>query len=204
MATKRNKKGQFVKGGKSHRRGKSKGHSLMSNAPRRRSPRKNAYFNPPKRHRSYRRNPALFSGGGILGVNLKDIAFAGAGFIAPPAIEGFLKGMLPASLTGNTFGKYAVKGGIVAGLSLLGGKFISREAGKFIALGGALYLVSNLVVEFVPQLTSGMQGYMNPGQTFKPMGRSPLLGKYVSGNRGMGTAILTQSVPSRLDPGSRF
>lgn len=139
-------------------------------------------------------------------MSFKDIGFAGLGFVAPPAIEGMIRGFLPAALTANPIGKYAVKGGIVAGLSLIGGKFLGREAGKYIAIGGMTYLVANLVVDYVPQLFGGFGAYMNPGQVFRParvgsrMGGQPLLGMY----QGMGTSAANAGVPDRLNPAGRF
>ncbi len=173
---------------------------------RRRTYRRNAYFMNPRRRRSrrsYRRNPAFISSGGLMGIRFTDIAYAGLGFVAPPAINGFISGMLPAALTGNPLGRYAVKGGIVFGLSWAGSKFISREAGKYIAIGGITYIVANLIIDFVPQLFSGFSGYMSPGPAFRTlprrtMGAGPYLGMY----QAAGTNPV--KLPERVDPNARF
>lgn len=208
MAKMRNRLGQFVKRTRkaaSNPKRHKKSYARAASNPVRKQKRtykRNAYFGNPRPRRHYKRNPGMFAGGSILGMSLKEIGFAGAGFIAPPAIEGLIKGMLPTALTSNAFGRYAVKGGIVAGVSLLGGKFLGREAGKYLAIGGVTYLVANIVVDFVPQLFSGFSGYMNPGQSFAPraLRGQPGLGRYV----GMGTAVSTANVPERLNPASRY
>jgi hypothetical protein len=181
--------------------------SYAMNPPRRRrrSYKRNAYFgNPVRRRRSYRRNP-IISGSQVFGVKFSDILYAGGGFIAPPLVEGFIKGYLPTSITGNAFGKYALKAATVYGLSWAGKKFISQEAGKYIAIGGIVYIVANLVIDFVPQLFSGFSGYMSPGPTFSALPRNrwgygahPLMGMY----NGIGTA--PGKLPERVDPNARF
>jgi hypothetical protein len=223
MAQARNKFGRFVKRHKKAASNPRRRRRTMklSNPIRRRARRayrKNPYFANPKRshrRRSYRRNPAIISGGGILGLSFKDIGFAGIGFIAPPMIEGLVRGMLPTSLTSNMFGKYAVKGGIVVGLSMLGGKFLGRDAGKFIAIGGTTYLVASILVDFVPSMFGGFSGYMSPGRVFNPdyaqrhrmikvpqqMRSAPLIGKYQRGMTGTPSQV---DVPARLDPRTRF
>jgi hypothetical protein len=181
---------------------------------RRRSVRRNVYMaNPrrrrashPMRRRHYRRNPPMFGGGGIMGIKLTDIMYAGVGFIAPPAINGFLSTMLPAALTGNMAGRYAIKAGTVFGLSWAGKRFISPEAGKMIAIGGITYIVANLIIDFVPSLFAGFSGYMNPGQTFRPhavpgMKSGPYLGMYQM-YQGIGTT--PAKLPERIDPNARF
>jgi len=166
---------------------------------RRRSYRHNAYFMNPRRRRSYRSNPglAIMSGGGIMGVRFTDILYAGVGFVAPSAINGFISGLLPTALTGNAAGRYAVKGGIVFGLSWAGKKFLGPEAGKYIAIGGLTYIVANLIIDFAPQLFSGF-GYMNPGRTFQPMRGQPYLGMYQA------AGLNPTRLPERVDPNARF
>ncbi len=207
--------GRFVKRNAAPRRRRL---AVMAN-PRRRTrrtrraaPRRNAYFMNPRRRRAsrrtYRRNPPMFGRGQVLGMNLKDVGFAGIGFLAPPMVEGFAKSFLPTALTDNKIGKYAVKIGIVAGLSYAASKFVSREAGKYIGIGGAVYVLANMVVEFVPALFSGgFSGYMNPGQAYRTlpgaMRSQPYLGMY-QGSPGSMRQNSLLNVPSRLDPAGRL
>lgn len=211
MARKRNARGRFVKSNpvRRHRRSPARR--------KRATPRRNAYFmnapkrhrrravrmNPPGRHhRRIRRNPPLFGGNRILGMSVNEILYAGAGFIAPPFLEGLIKPYLPATFISSDIGKYALKAGVVAGVSFAGSKFLGREAGKYLAIGGITYIVANLLTQYVPQLVSGVtfSGYMNPGTTYnpravRPMGAQPFLGMYQGSQ---------SRVPERLQVGSRF
>lgn len=187
----------------------------------RRAYRKNTYFanpvrrsrrsravarrNPVRRyHRRYRRNPPLFGGNRILGLSFTELAYTGIGFVAPPMIEGAVSGFLPDALKTSSIGKYAVKAGIVAGTSLIGSKFLGREAGKYLAIGGAVYLLANAIVEFAPQIFSGFSATtMVAGPTFRPALRGhgqPGLGSYFNG----AAAVSQAGVPERLNIASRF
>lgn len=216
MARRRNRKGQFVskRASAPRKRRASRRRSFAALAPRRRTyrrraPRKNVYFGNPRRrsYRRARRNPPLFGGNRILGMSVNEILYAGAGFIAPPALEGLAKGFLPASITGTEIGKWAVKAASVAGVSFLGGKFLGRDAGKYLAIGGVTYLLASAVVEFVPTLFSGFSGYIPGGRVVSQGPRpvlagQPFLGRYIGGNGGGSMALA--HVPSRVDPNSRF
>jgi hypothetical protein len=204
----RSKSGRFLKRRTNAPRRRARRNAYFMNPrrrtrrnPIRRRARRNAYFVNPRRRRA-RRNPALFSGNRILGFTFQEILYTGAGFIAPPVIEGFLLQYLPATLVTNKIGKYAIKAGAVAALSFAGGKFLGREAGKYIAIGGMTYLVATLVIDFAPQLFSGFSGYMNPGATYTPklagMGSQPFLGAY------HGIGMSPAKLPERVDPNQRF
>lgn len=166
------------------------------------APRKNAYFGNPRRSRRRiaRRNPPMFGGNRIMGLSVNELLYTGVGFIVPPAVEGFAKGFLPATLTSTPLGRYGLKVGTVALLSMAGNKFLGREAGKYIAIGGATYIIANLVIDFMPTLFSGFAGYMNPGQTTpaRALRGGPFLGMY----SGIGTS--PAKLPERVDPNSRF
>lgn len=175
--------------------------------------RRNTYFanSPRKTHRRRHNPPAFLTGGKILGLSLQDAAYAGGGFLLPPTIEGFAMPYVPAMLQ-TGIGRYALKGGIVFGLSYAAGKFINAEAGKMVAIGGAVYILANAVVDFMPNLFagfSGPRGYMNPGATkrFLPRGPAtmksqPFLGRY--GSYGSSQNPSLNDTVERMNPEARF
>lgn len=199
----RGARGRFIKAASNPRRRRR---TYYAARPRRRSIRRNAYFANPRRRygrRRARRNPPLFAGNRILGMSFNEILYAGGGFIAPPLIEGMLSNVLPDALKTSQIGKYAVKGGIVAGLSMLGGKFLGREAGKYIAIGGITYLVAQVIVDFAPQLFSGFGATSyNPGRVLPTMRGSALLGAYMGGPGNTPTSLI--GIPDRLQPSARI
>jgi len=186
------------------------------NPPRhhKRSYKKNGYFmNSPKRHHLRgRHNPPMFAGGKIMGIGLMDAAYAGGGFLAPPFIEGFALPYLPTMLQ-TGIGRYALKAGIVIGLSLGASKFINAKAGEMVGIGGAVYILANAVVDLAPTLFpgfSGPRGFMNPGSTTRLLPRGPattmrsqqFLGKY--GMYGSVTNPSLNDTVSRMNPEERF
>jgi hypothetical protein len=103
-----------------------------------------------RRNRStYSRNPRIF---GIELPPIQKVVFAGVGFIAPPMIEGFVSPFIPAGIQSNTFGKYAVRIGIVAALGYAIGRFLGREKGNMALIGGGVYIVTTAAMEFVPSI----------------------------------------------------
>lgn len=141
------------------RRNPIPGGGLMINRPRRRKNprtyhmkknRRGTYIHNKKHRRHARRNPA------ILGVALPPInmiAWGAGGFIGTPMAEGYLMRFLPAEITTNVLGRYAVKIGTVLGLTYLVKHVLSAKEAFPVALGGSLYVVTSAINEFVPQLT---------------------------------------------------
>lgn len=102
------------------------------------------------RHHRMQRNPA------ILGVTLPPIAmlaWGAGGFLATPMLEGFVSKFVPAEITSNVLGRYAMKVASVLGLTWLTKTIMSNKEAFPVALGGSLYVVVSAVNEFVPQLT---------------------------------------------------
>lgn len=146
-----------------------------------------------------------------MGIKFTDIAYAGAGFLGTPLIEGFINGsgIIPVSMRTSKLTSYAIKAATVFGLSWAGSKFISREAGKYIAIGGITWIVANLAIDFIPQVFSGASmGYMSPGANVgafpRRMGAGPLLGKYPGMGMYQGIGVTPAKLPERVDPNSRF
>lgn len=93
---------------------------------------------------------------------INSVIFAGVGFIAPPMVEGFLTRFLPASITTNTAGKYAIRIASVVGLSFLVKQFVGAAEAKMTAIGGGVYVLSSAVSEFAPGVIPGLSAYV-PG-----------------------------------------
>lgn len=168
-----NPKSSTKKGNTMAARRKSRSRKGRKNAPRRKArrtakrnfPTAGLAFNPRRkshakrnphhkrrtsRRHSMRRNPA------ILGVTLPPIAmlaWGAGGFLAAPMLEGFVSKFVPAQITGNVLGRYAMKVASVLGLTWLTKTIMSNKEAFPVALGGSLYVIVSAVNEFVPQLT---------------------------------------------------
>lgn len=110
----------------------------------------------------------------ILGIglpSLETMAYAGAGFLAPPFLEGFVLPYLPAGITSNPVGKYGFKLASVLGVTFLANRFLGRKAARSVAMGGGVYILASAVMEFAPSLMapgtpvgSGMNAYVSAGR----------------------------------------
>ena len=135
---------------------------LVAN-PRRR--RKHHYRANPRRRRHYRRNPGLTTR--FMGLSLPNVTkviYAGAGYVGTPIVEGFVNTYLPVSLTGNTFGKYAVRIGAVVGLTWLSKAVLGKEAATYVGIGGGSYVLISAVREFAPGVIPGLSAYTLPSR----------------------------------------
>lgn len=217
----RNAKGRFVKTHRSNPRGKAKARRIVRmrrggvaliNPRRKRShrinPPKRRYMarvrrgtraviiNPRRHRRGYRPNPVTSSFTGLFSAPmLKTIGLTAGGFVAVPFIEGFVAKFIPASMQGKLT-SYAVKIASVIGLSMLVGKFMGKEAGQKVAIGGGAYVAVVAVKDFFPTLlpasAAGAGSYLRA---------QPMLGAYQRSY--MGSAV-TQNAPGRLQPQSRY
>jgi len=167
--------------------------------PRRRRRRAAAYSRP-RRRRYHRRNKYL-SNPKVLGFelpNLRESIAAGAGFLLPPVLESYAAPYLPAMLTTNMAGRWALRVASVAGIGAALGRFVGRREGKLALIGGGVWLVSTAVQEFFPGMLPA-----------PAMSGQPLLGAYSSmyqvpaGIPPEQTAM-TFSEPDRLQPTGRF
>lgn len=155
-------------------RRKSRSRKGRKNAPRRKArrtakrnfPSAGLVFNPRGRKRHAKRNPhhkrrasrrhSMRRNPAILGVTLPPIvmlAWGAGGFLATPMLEGFVSKFIPAQITGNVLGRYAMKIASVLGLTWLTKTIMSNKEAFPVALGGSLYVIVSAVNEFVPQLT---------------------------------------------------
>lgn len=222
----RNAKGRFVKrGGTTRRRRRSvrvhtgafgrrtrrvrvARHPVLVNPRRRRraaarrNPRKYAYVSNPRRraYRRHRRNPGGF--GGFMSIfskpTLKNVGFAVVGIAGTPLLTGFINKYLPASLTGNKYANYAIKGAAAFGLSMVAGKVAGKDAGKAVLIGGLAYVTLGIITDFFPTLlgtgsSTGTGRYLQAQPLLAGVREYPSL-------RGP----ITAGAPSRLDPANRF
>jgi hypothetical protein len=81
---------------------------------------------------------------------INKVVFAGVGFIAPPIVEGFLSGFLPESIRTSTVGKIGLRIASVIGLTMLVRRFVGREEGNMVAIGGGVFVAASLVEQFAP------------------------------------------------------
>ena len=119
--------------------------------------------------RRYRRNPGIMSfTRGLALPNVTKVIYAGAGYVGTPIVEGFLSPYLPASITTNTFGKYAVRIGSVVGLTFLAKAVLGREAATYVGIGGGSYVLISAVREFAPGVIPGLSAYTRPLAAYVP------------------------------------
>lgn len=83
-----------------------------------------------------RRNPSVFQGMGLI----KDAAWAAVGGLGTT----FARGFIPISL-GGSVGDAAITAGVGYGLGVLAERFVGKEAGKMIAIGGLTVAVTQLL-----------------------------------------------------------
>ena len=124
---------------------------MVVNPKRRRKSRRTHAVSRRRRH-SYSRNPKLM---GIELPPLKKVLFAGVGFVAPPMIEGFIHGFIPAEISASTIGKYAIRVASVLALAFGVRRFVGREEGNMVAIGGGVYVLSTAAMEFLPNVFTG-------------------------------------------------
>lgn len=118
------------------------------------------------RRRSYR-NPAALSIRGVTGAVkgiasvsfAQEAAFAAVGFLGTKAIMT----QLPAVLVDQPWKQIASQVGVVAGMSVVASKFVSRKAGRLIALGGGMGIALDLYAQFVLPLLGDMGGGASSG-----------------------------------------
>lgn len=147
MASKRKRVIRRKKSGRKGRKNPFPMAGVVANPRRRRRVRVHAR----RIRRHARRNPAILGGLGLPPLN--QVLYAGAGFIAPPMVEGFINKYLPVEVTSSTIGRYAVKIASVLGLTFLAKKAIGASEARMVALGGASYVLVSAVNEFMPSLT---------------------------------------------------
>lgn len=106
-----------------------------------------------------RRNPKL----GFLGVDLGGAAWAGGGMLAVKLGPGLVQRFgVPLPTTG--IGGHLVKIGVAIGAGMLVGKFVNRQAGANVTLGGVAVVMLNLFDEYVAPNVPGLSGLLSPNR----------------------------------------
>jgi hypothetical protein len=141
---------------------------------RRRSYRRRHYRMNPRRRRSYRRNPRSLSIAGFSLPPIQPVLYGFAGFVGTPFLEGTLSGFLPVMITSNLAGKYAVKVASVVGVTMLAKAVFGREAARYVAIGGGMYVAVSAARDFLPAGTiPGLNAYMPLGAYRRSLGAAP-------------------------------
>jgi hypothetical protein len=153
-----------------------------------------------------RSNPGGGGGRGLLGLagfpGIEPITGAFAGLAVPPVLNYLVSGYIPAAITGNTFGRYAVRAAEVVLPAWLVRRYVNRNVGNIMMFVGIGKLLFDAVREFAPGIP-GLSG---------GIGYQPMLGVYPQQRRGLPPARMVpmmqtsmqSGVPTRLDSGSRF
>lgn len=125
------------------------------------------------------RNPSIM---GFQLPQISSVLYVGAGLLGTPAAEGFISGFLPASITGSTIGKYAVKLGTVLGLTFLVKALMGNEKAKLVGIGGGAYIFVSAFKDFAPAsiraYIPGMGAYPVAGPTLSAYGGANKLAAY--------------------------
>lgn len=155
---------------------------VVANPRKRRNPRrrKNAVVHHRRRHH-YSRNPKIM---GFELPPINKVLFAGAGFLAAPMVEGLIFDYLPASVSSiatSSLGKYALRIGTILALSFGVRKFIGREEGNMVAIGGGVYVVSTAAMEFLPNVFTAHSAA--PAQVSAYVPARQQLSAYVAANQ---------------------
>jgi hypothetical protein len=132
---------------------------------------------------------------------IEPITGAFAGLAVPPVLNYLVSGYIPAAISGNTFGRYAVRAAEVVIPSWLVRRYVNKNVGTIMMFVG----ISKLLFDGVKEFASGIPGLSG-------MGFQPMLGVYPGARRGLPAARpvpmmqtpMTSGVPGRLDPGRRF
>lgn len=117
---------------------------------------------------------------------LQSVLYVGVGMAGTPVAEGFISAYLPASITGSTIGKYAVRIGTVLGLTFIAKSLMGREQAKLVAIGGGVYVGMSAIREFAPGMIPGVSAYALGGPTLSAYTGPRSLAAYTSNRGGLG------------------
>jgi hypothetical protein len=134
------------------------------------------------------------------------VVYAGAGFVAPPAVEGFISGLLPLEFSASTIGKFAIRFGTVIGGTWLVKRFVGANPALYFGIGGGMYLLTSAIREFAPDASRylGLGAYTVAGQTAFPIQMGAYTRQLAEGHNGsqggmnIQTRGTTGTIPMRM------
>ena len=104
--------------------------------------------------RRYRRNPIS-----VAGLNFNQLLTGGAAVIVSPMIEKQLLPLLPATVSGTVYGRWAVKLGAALGTWYVTKATLGRRSSDVVAIALGSTLIADAVDEFFPTLTGAVRAY---------------------------------------------
>lgn len=135
--------------------------------------------------RRYRRNPGL----SLAGLNLAELLKGAGAVILAPILEKQIMPLLPATVSGTSYGRWAVKLGAALGTWYVAKAAFGRRSADVVAIALGSNLIADAVDEFFPVLTAGFGAYSPRGMRAysRPLLNGRGLGMVTSGqvSRGM-------------------
>lgn len=122
--------------------------------------------------RSYRRNPSL----NLAGLNIGELLKGAGAVILSPMLEKHLMPMLPATVSGTTYGRWAVKLGAALGVWYGAKAAFGRRSADVVAIALGSSIIADAIQEFMPTLglsaytPVGMRGYVPVSRGLRGLG----------------------------------
>lgn len=127
--------------------------NVMANPFRRRRRR---HYRMNRRHfRRYRRNPPL-----IAGLDWMELIKGAGAVILSPMLEKHIMPLLPSSVGGTTYGRWAVKLGAALGTWYLAKAAFGARSGEVVAIALGATLLADAAQEFLPNFTGTTAAYL--------------------------------------------
>jgi hypothetical protein len=156
--------------------------------------------NPSSYHRRHRRRRNPFGGGEIKNV-IVPAAIGAAGAIALAVAYGYASPSLPSSITSVSFASPLLQAAGAIGLGFLASKFLGKQQGSYVAMGGLTVVLVNLVTPYISSATGGSIPGMSGFGGLKLGG----VGDYIPYRRpGMGAYLRTPARLGFINPAPKF
>lgn len=130
-------------------------------------------------HRRYRRNPSFrsaFSRSYAGLPSLKSVVWGLVGYSGTAMLKGFVDGWMPASInTQSGIGKYVSMLISLAGMHTIA-RVVIREGAATATIGGGIYVASQVIHDFMPNVLPGLNAYTPLMHAY-----TPIMRRYVGG-----------------------